>query len=114
MIYLDSSAVVKLVRREPGTGELQAFLAEHSPDALVSSALVDVEVPRALRQSAPNALPYVGTTLQLLHRLAIDEPVRAQAADFADPGLRSLNAIHPGNRTRTAPGDRRTDPLRRV
>lgn len=56
MIYLDSSAVVKLVHREAGSLELVGWLAERPITPLVSSALVEVEMPRALRRHAPSAL----------------------------------------------------------
>jgi predicted nucleic acid-binding protein len=52
VIYLDSAAVVKLVRQESHTAELVAWLNAHGAAPLVSSALVEVEVPRALRRSA--------------------------------------------------------------
>jgi uncharacterized protein len=94
VIYLDSSAVVKLVRREPGTAELVGWLAERQPAALVSSALVEVEVPRALRRHAASALIGVPAVLARLYRLEIDAIVRATAAAYEDRSLRSLDAIH--------------------
>jgi predicted nucleic acid-binding protein len=86
--------VVKLVRNEPGTTALVAWLNARTGVPLLSSALVEVEVPRALRRSAPAALPAVPGTLARLYRLEIDATVRAAAASFADPDLRGLDAIH--------------------
>ncbi|MFJ4781073.1 type II toxin-antitoxin system VapC family toxin [Streptomyces sp. NPDC088762] len=94
MIYLDSAAVVKLVRREHGSAELVAWLAERPETPLVSSSLVEVEVPRALRRSAPQALAGVPGALTRLYRLEIDHAVRATAAAYTDPLLRSLDSIH--------------------
>jgi uncharacterized protein len=94
VIYLDSVAVVKLCRNEPATTALVAWLRERAERALVSSALVEVEVPRALRRHAPEALPAVPTALQRLYRVEIDQTVRATAAVYDDNGLRSLDAIH--------------------
>jgi hypothetical protein len=94
VIYLDSSAVVKLVHAEPGTRELVAWLADHVATALVSSVLVEVEVPRALVRHAPAALVGVPGVLARLHRVEIDATIRATAAAFPDPSLRSLDAIH--------------------
>ncbi|MBT2480562.1 type II toxin-antitoxin system VapC family toxin [Streptomyces sp. ISL-94] len=94
MIYLDSAAVVKLVRREHDSAELVAWLAERPQTPLVSSSLVEVEVPRALRRSAPQALAGVPGALTRLYRLEIDHAVRATAAVYADPLLRSLDSIH--------------------
>lgn len=94
MIYLDSAAVVKLVRAEPYTTELVAWLNTRPDAPLVSSALVEVEVPRALRRAAPQALTGAASALTRLYRLEIDATVRATAAAYAEPTLRSLDAIH--------------------
>ena len=94
MIYLDSAAVVKLVRREPGTTALVEWLNARTGTPLLSSVLVEVEVPRALRRSAPAALPAVPGTLGRLYRLEIDATTRAAAASLPDASLRSLDAIH--------------------
>lgn len=91
MIYLDSAAIVKLCHSEPGTDELVGWLRDRSERALVSSALAEIEVPRALRRSAPHALPAV---LNRLFRVDIDSTVRATAAAYDDHRLRSLDAIH--------------------
>lgn len=89
MIYLDSAAVVKMVRHEPHTKDLITWLNDHDTVPLVSSALVEVEVPRALRRSAPQALIGVPAALGRIFRLEIDATVRAAAGAFADPMLRS-------------------------
>jgi len=94
VIYLDSSAVVKLVRREPGTAELVAWLSARPADSLASSALVEVEVPRALRRHAPEALGAVADVLARLYRLEIDATIRSIAGGYVDGLLRSLDAIH--------------------
>jgi uncharacterized protein len=94
VIYLDSAAVVKLVRQESHSVELVAWLDGHRDAPLVSSALVEVEVPQALRRSAPQALVGVPAAVGRLFRLEIDATIRATAAAFAEPTLRSLDAIH--------------------
>ncbi len=94
MIYLDSAAVVKLVRLEDQTAALVEWLNGHPDASLVSSALVEVEVPRALRRAAPQALVGVPSALARLYRVEIDSAVRATAATYDDPMLRSLDAIH--------------------
>jgi uncharacterized protein len=94
VIYLDSAAVVKLVRQEACSAELVSWLNTHDDVPLVSSALVEVEVPRALRRSAPQALIGVPATVGRLFRLEIDSTIRATAATFAEPTLRSFDAIH--------------------
>ena len=94
MIYLDSGAVVKLVRTEPETAALVAWLNDRAGIPLMASALVEVEVARALRRSAPAAIPALPATLARLHRVEIDGTVRAVAASFPEPNLRSTDAIH--------------------
>jgi predicted nucleic acid-binding protein len=94
VIYLDSAAVVKLVRQEAHSADLVTWLNAHQDVPLVSSALVEVEVPRALRRAAPQALVGVPAAVGRLFRLEIDGTIRATAAAFAEPTLRSLDAIH--------------------
>lgn len=94
MIYLDSAAVVKLVRQEAHSGDLVTWLNVHQGVPLVSSALVEVEVPRALRRAAPQALVGVPAAVGRLYRVEIDATVRSTAAAFAEATLRSPDAIH--------------------
>ena len=94
MIYLDSAAIIKLIRRESATEELVAWLNDRTGLPLVASALVEVEVPRALRRSAPQGLMGVPATLGRLYRVEIDSSVRAIAAGYDEPGLRTPDAIH--------------------
>lgn len=94
MIYLDSAAVVKLIRHERRTPQLIAWLNAQLGEPLVSSALVEVEVSRALRRSASAALPAVPATLSRLYRLEVDATVRAAAASLPNPMLSTLDAIH--------------------
>ncbi|HEX5541770.1 MAG TPA: type II toxin-antitoxin system VapC family toxin [Micromonospora sp.] len=94
MIYLDSAAIIKLIRREVATDELVAWINERSDVPLVASVLVEVEVPRALRRAAPQGLMGVPATLARLYRVEIDSSVRAIAAGYGESTLRSLDAIH--------------------
>lgn len=94
MIYLDSAAVVKLVRVEAESAALIAWLNGQSSVPLVASTLVEVEVPRALRRSQPGALGGVAAVLARLYRVEISSAVRAIAGAYPDPMLRSLDAVH--------------------
>ncbi|KLL12514.1 MULTISPECIES: type II toxin-antitoxin system VapC family toxin [Protofrankia] len=94
MIYLDSAAVVKLVRAEPCTVDLLDWLDAYRALPLVSSVLVEVEASRALRRCVPQALGRLPVTLARLYRLEINATVRAVAAAYDDPQLRSLDAVH--------------------
>jgi predicted nucleic acid-binding protein len=94
MIYLDSAAVIKLIRREAESDQLVDWIAGQSGAPLVSSALVEVEVPRALRRNTPELLSSVPAVLQHLSVYEIDDLVRSTAAAYAQAALRSLDAIH--------------------
>ena len=92
--YLDSSAAVKLAHREQHSAELVAWLNAQIDLVLVSSALVEVELARALWRYDPEALPHVPAVLERLVRVEINATVRAIAAAYQQPTLRSLDAIH--------------------
>lgn len=94
MLYLDSSAIVKLVVPEPESEALRQQLAPTGD--WISSALARVEVPRALgRRSLTGAS--VRAAERMLSRIALvplDDRVLGAAAEVDPPGLRSLDAIH--------------------
>jgi predicted nucleic acid-binding protein len=94
VIYFDSNALIKLIREEDETPQLLTWLSLQPDSEFVSSALVEVEVPRALRRNQPEALGAVREKLRLVSRMDMDAPVRAIAAAYTDPYLRSLDAIH--------------------
>jgi predicted nucleic acid-binding protein len=93
VIFLDSSAVVKLARREAETDALRNWLGAN-PLPLVASALVRIETARALRHTEPSALPVLASVLALLHQFPVSDSVLDAAGRLPDPGLRSLGAIH--------------------
>jgi predicted nucleic acid-binding protein len=94
VIYLDSSAITKLIRPEAQSAGLHAWLTAHVDRTLVSSVLAEIEVSRALRRADPARLVSVPTILAKINRVEIDAVVRATAAAYEDPHLRSLDAIH--------------------
>ena len=94
MLYLDTPALVKLVRPEPESSALVAWLNARAGEAAVTSTLTEVELARAIRRSSPCRLADVAAVLGRLARFEIEAAVRATAAAYTDPGLRSLDAIH--------------------
>jgi uncharacterized protein len=94
VIYLDSAAIVKLVRVEPESATLVTWLNDRAQESLVASALVEVEVTRVLRRQQPDMLGSVANALGRLNRVEINAAVRATAGAYTDPTLRSLDAIH--------------------
>ncbi len=94
MVYLDASAIVKLVVPEPESAVLRSELAR---DAVwVSSALARVELLRALRRTgaAPNSFRFAEELLDRMALVAVDQPVLNAAASVEPAGLRSLDALH--------------------
>ena len=92
MVYLDSSALVKLVVAEVESPALRRYLRSQPQRA--SCALARVEVIRAVR---PHGGKAVGRARRLLRRLdlvLLDDEL-LDAAGALDAGiLRSLDAIH--------------------
>jgi len=99
LFYLDASALVKLVREEPESTGLRAYLDEAD---LVSSELVLTEVPRAVRRAmahdpelpAELLIERIGELLEAVALLPLDRPLLAAAGALAEPALRALDAIH--------------------
>ena len=99
MDYLDASAVVKLVVREPETRGLRAYLRGRGPS--ISSELVLAEVPRAIRRAGldrpENSARALAAAERVLRGLALRRLTRGllvEAAGFGQPRLRTLDAIH--------------------
>lgn len=94
LLYLDSSALVKLVLPEDETEALLAALPEW-PER-VSSELALVEVNRAARRASDDPAVHrrAQDVLDGLHLLHLDSTILAEAARLEPPELRSLDAIH--------------------
>jgi predicted nucleic acid-binding protein len=91
-VYLDSSAIVKLVIREPETEALLAFLEPRR--IRVTSALARVEVVRAVRRHGRPATTRARELLDGLNLLALDDALLDHAAAIDANEPRSLDAIH--------------------
>jgi predicted nucleic acid-binding protein len=94
VIYLDSSALLKLVHEEPESAALADWLTEQTGSPLLSSELANVEVIRACRRINPDALPEARALLAGLDLIPLAGTVIATAADVGETTLRSLDAIH--------------------
>jgi predicted nucleic acid-binding protein len=94
LLYLDSSALVKLVLPEAESAALLESLAAW-PER-VSSELARVEVMRAARRASagPIAERRAEEILAGLHLLKIDSDILGRASRLGPPALRSLDAIH--------------------
>lgn len=94
MIYLDSSALVKLAVTERESEALRGWLAEHGDTPRISSELVRVEVTRAVMRSQPQALLQAQQVVSRLHKIVIGPELLTTAASLQPPVLRALDAIH--------------------
>ncbi|MGH3487973.1 MAG: type II toxin-antitoxin system VapC family toxin [Actinopolymorphaceae bacterium] len=93
MIYLDSSAIVKLARQDAESDALRTWIAGN-PRPLVASALVRTEATLALTRTEPSALPTLRAVLALLHQAPVTDPILDVAGGLPGTYLRSLDAIH--------------------
>jgi predicted nucleic acid-binding protein len=93
-IYLDSSALVKLVQREAESESLRRFLRKHRDDRLATSTLARVEVVRAVLSGGPNAVASARRQLSRVDQISLETELLDCAATLT-PGslLRSLDVI---------------------
>lgn len=92
MIYVDTSALLKLVRPEEGSAGVVALLKDRTD--LVSSSLLAVEARRGAIRNDPTTLPRVDLLLAEFELVGISDTVIESASRLPDPMLRSLDAIH--------------------
>lgn len=94
MIYLDSSALLKLLVEERESADLEQWIVDRSSTPLVSSVLARVEVVRASRRLNPDAVPAARALVAQLDLVPLTTGLIDQAADLGEPALRSLDALH--------------------
>ncbi len=94
LLYLDTSAIVKLVLPEPETEELLRLL-RNRPER-VTSALARVEVLRAVRRAGEDGAVFrrAEEVLARLGLIEIGATILNAAARLEPRSLRSLDAIH--------------------
>jgi hypothetical protein len=94
-LYLDSSALVKLVVSEAESGALRSYLAERRSDVRMAAALVRTEVVRAVAMH--RSIELVETARSIiarLHLVTLNNRLLDTAAATSPPELRTLDAIH--------------------
>lgn len=95
MIYLDTSALIKLLVAEDESDDLRRWLTDHDDENPVSCDLARVELMRAaLRLDDPALLAEARSLLDGLDTLAITETVISLAETIGSRSLRSHDAIH--------------------
>jgi predicted nucleic acid-binding protein len=94
VIYLDTSALVKLVFEEDESSALAQWVAEQIGVPKISSDLATVELLRTVRRTNESALSAAVILLDGIDLLRLDQSVVERAARVTPPELRSLDAIH--------------------
>jgi predicted nucleic acid-binding protein len=94
MIYLDSSALLKLLFEESESEALEQWVSERPDTARVSSEVVRAEVVRAARRLDASAAPAARTLVSQLDLVPLDTRLVEEAAEVGEPELRTLDAIH--------------------
>jgi len=94
VIYLDSSALLKLLFQEHESDFLEDWLTARPGVPTVSSELAKVEVLPACRRIDAAALPDARTLLGQLDLVPLAGAVVELASDIESPVLRSLDALH--------------------
>jgi len=92
LVYLDSSALVKLVAVERESAALLRFLRRHP--VRVSCALARTEVVRAVRHLGPDAVTRAREVVRRVDLIAVDDALLDAAAVLDPRVVRSLDAIH--------------------
>jgi predicted nucleic acid-binding protein len=94
LLYLDTSALMKLVVDEDETTALRE-LAKWGEGRFVTSALTRVELPRAVPPVVlGDRLEAVAELFDAMHVIQLTDAIIAAAAVAPPPLLRSLDAIH--------------------
>ena len=93
LIYLDASAIVKLVVEELESPALRDALRGRPRRVSSALALVEVHLAAARRSPAPPS-GRVRTILAGLTLIPVDQPALESAAGLGEYGLRALDAVH--------------------
>ncbi|MBP6997289.1 MAG: type II toxin-antitoxin system VapC family toxin [Phycicoccus sp.] len=94
MIYLDTSALAKLVVEEPESGALARWLDDRRHEVLVTSVVTKVELVRAASRHSPGGKSAALMLMAELALVPIDPSVIDTAWSLDPPALRSLDALH--------------------
>jgi predicted nucleic acid-binding protein len=93
LVYLDTSAFVKLVIAEPETAALVRALTPET--LLVASEILEVEALRATRRArGADGATIARTQLTGIRLLPLTDQIRRRACELEPATLRSLDAIH--------------------
>jgi predicted nucleic acid-binding protein len=94
VIYLDTSAMVKLVVAEPESEDLIEWLGSHPEESLASSRIGHLELTRVARRVGGLVESAAQRLISMIDSLVLTESIAAAAGTTSPPELRTLDAIH--------------------
>lgn len=94
LYYVDTSAALKLIAEESHSKVFANFYDSSAGASWVSSALLRIEIMRAVTRVMPAALPDARDLLLAFSFISIDDDIVDAAMNEPDRMLRSLDAIH--------------------
>jgi predicted nucleic acid-binding protein len=94
LYYIDTSAALKLLTEESHSRAFAAFYDGSVGAGWASSALLRIEVVRAVTRARPAILPDARDLLSAFDFVALDDDIVEAAMNEPDRMLRSLDAIH--------------------
>jgi hypothetical protein len=94
VIYIDSSALVKLAVTEPESAALASYLAARADQALVSSPLHRAEVLRAVWRAEPGALPRAQRIIRRIALVSLSHDLLDNAGTVPPGALPTTAAVH--------------------
>lgn len=102
-VYLDASALVRLVLNEPEQPALHRWLAEHQGARLATNVIGAVEAQRAAGRGSVAERGAMAALLRQLVWLDVTPAARAVAAVLQPAEIRTLDALHVASASELAP-----------
>lgn len=94
LIYLDTSATVKLVAAEEESTALIDWLNERPDEHLATNAIGHIELIRAAARIGPSAVALARNVASTIDTLVLTDDIASVAATTPPAELRTLDAIH--------------------
>ncbi len=94
MVYLDTSALAKLVIEDPESAALRDVLSSGGERSRITSALARAELLRAAQRRGEPAVDKARDVLDTLAEITLIQALLDRAGALAPAELRTLGAIH--------------------